>query len=136
MSCAHSRRTRRRCKAFRADNLGARLCNHGYTASRSCTLAAVTVAAISSPIVSTTRLRRQRCTAVVHLVGDFLHAGLGALRHDIVQDCDMLRFQPGGLPPTLIDGSVPSSGSLVAMACSFHIGITRHSYVVDLSTPS
>ena len=32
---------------------------------------------------------------------------------------------------TLLDGSVPSSGPLVAMACSFHIEIACHGYVID-----
>jgi hypothetical protein len=40
-------------------------------------------------------------------------------------------FNAGGLPPALLDGSVPSSGYFVAMACSFHIGMACHSYVID-----
>ena len=42
-----------------------------------------------------------------------------------------LGLNVGGLPPALLDGSMPSSRSLVAMPCSFNIGIACHSYVID-----
>jgi hypothetical protein len=66
----------------------------------------------------------------MQLVSDFLQAGLGAFRHDVVQNRDMLRLQRRR-PVASVDGSVPSSGCFVAMACSFHIEIACHSYVID-----
>jgi len=67
----------------------------------------------------------------MQLVGGFLQAGLGALHHDIVQTAICSGFNAGGLPPALLDGSAPSSGCFVAMACSFHIETACHSYVID-----
>ena len=45
-------------------------------------------------------------------------------------------FNAGGLPPALLDGSVPSSGCVVATACSSHIEIACHNFVVDFVSPS
>ena len=44
-------------------------------------------------------------------------------------------FNAGGLPPVLLDGSVPSSGCVVATACSSHIEIACHNFVVDFVSP-